>query len=96
MVDLKKIKNALDTGEVVLGYQNTIKSLLLSKPKLVIISGDTPQKMRESIEYYCSLSNVPLSQAKENATDLGSSLGRRHTVTALSVMDDGESTILEA
>ncbi|MBU0761938.1 MAG: 50S ribosomal protein L30e [Candidatus Altiarchaeota archaeon] len=96
MVDLKKLKNAVETGRVELGYNKTVKSVLMSTPKAVVLSGDIPKDMRQSIEYYCWLVSVPLIVAKENGLDLGSSLGRSHTITSLSILDEGDSSIVEA
>ena len=95
-VDIKQqLKTAIDTGKITMGSNKTIDSLLLDDPKLVLLASNCPRQQREAIAYYCRLSNTPCVTLKETSIEIGSSCGRPHPVSALSVIDEGESTILE-
>jgi large subunit ribosomal protein L30e len=92
----QQIRAAVETGKVVYGSEKTIEALLTAEPKMVVLSSDCPQIQKESINYYCTLANVPQISVKENAIDFGSSVGRPHPVAAMTILEEGESTILEA
>jgi large subunit ribosomal protein L30e len=95
-VDVKKQLNiAIESGKVLFGSNKTIDSLLNGKPKLVLLSSNIQKKQKETITYYCSLSNTPCVTLKESSIEIGSSCGRSHPISSLTVMDVGESSILE-
>lgn len=96
-MDVKtQINKALDTGEVALGSNKTVDVLLYGRPKMVLVAGNCPKVQRESIIYYAGLAKVPCVTLKETSSEIGSGCGRPHPVSALAVMDEGESAILEA
>jgi large subunit ribosomal protein L30e len=96
-VDVKKQLNiAIDTGEGILGSKKTIDSLLYGAPKMVFLAGNCPRQQKDSLQYYCRLAGVTCVALKENSMELGSSCGRPHPISALAVVDAGESTVLEA
>lgn len=95
-MDIKKqIKNAIETGEVLMGTKKAIDALLNREPKLIIIASNIPNEQKDSLQYYGMLAGIPVVMIKDDITELGSSLGRSHGVAALTVIDAGESTILE-
>jgi large subunit ribosomal protein L30e len=95
-VDVKKqINTAIDTGEVIYGANKTIDSILYGKPKLILLAGNCPRNQKEAINYYAKLANVKCVNLKESSTELGSACGRPHHLSALSILDEGDSTILE-
>jgi large subunit ribosomal protein L30e len=95
-VDVKKqINTAIESGNVIFGSNKTIDSLLLDRPKLVLLASNCPKSQRESIIYYSALSGVRCVTLKENSMELGSGCGRPHHLSALVVLDEGESSILE-
>ena len=96
-MDIKKQLNvAITTGKVALGSNQTINSLLHDNPKTVLISSNCPKEQRETITYYCKLANIHCTTLKENSAEIGSSCGRPHPISAVSILDQGESNILEA
>jgi large subunit ribosomal protein L30e len=95
-VDVKKqINTAIDTGKVEFGSNATIDALLYGKPKVILLSGNCPKEQKEAISYYASIANVKCAVLKESSIELGSACGRPHPLSALTVLDEGESTILE-
>lgn len=96
-VDVKKqLNTAITSGKVILGSNKTLEKLLNDQPKMVLLSGNCPKKQAESINYYCQIAKVPCVTLTESSMELGSACGRPHPISALSVMDEGDSTILEA
>jgi large subunit ribosomal protein L30e len=95
-VDVKRqLNNVMDTGKAVIGSNKTIDSLLHDKPKLVLLSSNCPKKQSETIYYYCSLANIKCVSLPETSIELGSSVGRPHPLSAMAILDQGESSILE-
>jgi large subunit ribosomal protein L30e len=95
-VDVKKqINTAIESGNVILGANKTIDALLFGKPKMVLMASNCPKSRREAITYYGTLSGVKCVTLKENSMELGSGCGRPHHLSALAVLDEGESSILE-
>lgn len=91
----KQLNIAIESGEVLFGSNKTIESLLNDKPKVVLLSSNIPKKQKESILYYCTLANTPCVTLKESSIEIGSICGRSHPISALAVMNSGESSILE-
>jgi large subunit ribosomal protein L30e len=95
-MDVKKqINTAMESGNVILGSNKTVDALLTGKPKLVLMASNCPKSQREAIAYYSALSGVKCVTVKENSMELGSGCGRPHHLSALAVLDEGESSILE-
>ncbi|MGB9844440.1 50S ribosomal protein L30e [Methanothermobacter tenebrarum] len=89
------IRVAVDTGNVILGSKKSIQNLKLGKGKLVIIAENAPEDVKEDVEYYAKLSNIPVYVYNGSSVELGSVCGKPFTVTTLLIQDPGDSTILE-
>jgi len=96
-MDVKnQLKVAIESGKVCLGSNKTVDSLLNDNPKLVLAANNCPKKKYETLSYYCGLSKVPLVNLPQTSLELGSGLGRPHPISAVAVLDEGDSQILEA
>lgn len=84
----------LKTGRVELGTKKVLSILLTGNPKLVLVSGNCPKEIKERVTYYARLANVPSSVVSESSIELGSVCGKPFPVSALAVMDVGDSDIL--
>ncbi|MFN3527710.1 MAG: 50S ribosomal protein L30e [Candidatus Altarchaeaceae archaeon] len=92
-MDLKtSLTTAIKTGKVVLGTNKTEKTLLIGSPKLVIVSDDNKDK--EKIKYFCKLGNVKCKILKISSISLGELCGKPFPVSALAIINPGESNIL--
>jgi large subunit ribosomal protein L30e len=89
------IRVAVDTGNVTLGSIKSIQALKLGKGKLVIIADNCPEEVREDVEQYSQLSDIPIHTYEGTSVDLGSICGKPFTVATMIVNDPGDSTILE-
>jgi large subunit ribosomal protein L30e len=96
MIDVNKaIATTAKTGKVLFGASSALKSAKTRKAKLIIVASNCPKNIREDIEYYCKLSNVPVSIYKGNSLDLGAVCGKPFEVSALTVKEPGDSDILK-
>lgn len=92
----KAIRMAVDTGEVKFGARDTIKDASSGKAKLIIISANCPKQTREAVDRNAKMSSVPVLVYDGSSIELGSLCGKPFPVSALSVIDAGNSNIMDA
>ena len=96
MIDINKaIATTVKTGKVLFGVNNAVRNAKTGKAKLIIVASNCPQKTRDDIEYYCKLSNIPVTIYDGTSIDLGAVCGKPFTVSALTVREPGDSDILK-
>ena len=96
MIDVNKaITTTAKTGKIQLGSSSALKSAKVKKAKLILLASNCPQKIRADIEYYCRLSEVPVSIFKGDSSDLGALCGKPFEVSALTIKEPGDSKILK-
>jgi large subunit ribosomal protein L30e len=96
MIDVDKaIATAVKTGKVVLGATEALRSAKTGKARLIVVASNSPPQIREDIDYYCKLSQVPVVSYKSNNVDLGMVCGKKFAVSALTVKEPGDSDILK-
>lgn len=96
MIDIDKaISTAVKTGKVSFGADSAVQSALTGKTKMIILAANCPKNVREDVEYYCRLSEVPLVTFKGTSLDLAAVCGKPFTVSALSIREPGDSEILK-
>jgi len=96
MVDLaRELKVALNTGKVVLGSRQTIKAILRGEAKLVVVAANAPPQIKADVEYYARLAQIPVITFPGSSWDLGAACGKPFKVSALAIIDPGESSIME-
>ena len=91
----RELRNVLKTGKAYLGVKQTIKALLHGRAKMVVIAENIPPEYRSRIDYYARLSNTPVIVYKGTSIDLGMILGKPFKISALAVIDEGTSRILD-
>nr|1W40_A Chain A, 50S RIBOSOMAL PROTEIN L30E [Thermococcus celer] len=95
MVDFAfELRAAQDTGKIVMGARKSIQYAKMGGAKLIIVARNARPDIKEDIEYYARLSGIPVYEFEGTSVELGTLLGRPHTVSALAVVDPGESRIL--
>ena len=96
MIDVNKaIATTAKTGKIQFGAKSSLKSAKTRKAKLIIFASNCPERIREEIEYYCSLSRIPVSIYNGDSLDLGAVCGKPFEISALSIREPGESNILK-
>ena len=56
-----RLQLVMKSGKYVLGYRQTVRKLISSKGKLIILSSNTPALRRSEIEYYATISKILIS-----------------------------------
>ncbi|MEM3030913.1 MAG: 50S ribosomal protein L30e [Candidatus Micrarchaeia archaeon] len=96
MVDFAKaIRMAVDSGKVEFGARRSLKLALHGKPKLLILAANAPRALRASLEGKAKAAGVPVKIYGGSSLELGSVCGKPHPVLALSILEPGNSPILE-
>lgn len=96
VIDINKaIATTVKTGKVLFGANNAVKSAKLGRAKLIIVAANCPQNVREDIEYYCKISEIPMVIYNGTSIDLGSACGKPFMVSALTIREPGDSDILK-
>jgi len=89
MIDVARaLKVAVDTGEVRFGLRSVRLAAKAGKARLVIVASNCPQEMT-------GLPAKVFSFAGTNA-ELGAACGKPFSVSALAILDPGDSNILSA
>jgi len=91
----RELKVVLKTGNVVLGSREVLKVISFGKGKLVIIASNCPELIKEQIEYYAKLSSIPVYHAPYTSMEIGEMCQRKHPISSLLVLEEGESEILK-
>jgi large subunit ribosomal protein L30e len=96
MIDVNKaITTTAKTGKIQFGASSALKNVKTKKAKLILLASNCPQSVREDIEYYCKLSEIPVSVYKGESSDLGALCGKPFDVSVLTVKEPGDSNILK-
>jgi large subunit ribosomal protein L30e len=91
----KAIRMAVDTGKVEFGSQRALKLALLGGAKLVIVSSNCPADVLADLRHFTKLSKVHIMDYRGTSVELGTVCGKPFPVSALSVVEQGDSNILE-
>lgn len=91
----KELKITVKTGKIILGSKRTIKALMLRKGVLAICSSNCPEEIKKRIHQYAKLSNLPIYTFPGTSLELGAALGKPFMVSALTIVDPGESEIIK-
>ncbi|ODV88959.1 hypothetical protein CANCADRAFT_132312 [Tortispora caseinolytica NRRL Y-17796] len=91
-----RLQLVVKSGKFTLGYKSTLKSIRTGKAKLIIVASNTPRLRVSELEYYCMLAGVPTYYFNGSNNDLGTACGRLFPVGVLSILEAGDSDILEA
>ncbi|MGC8567650.1 MAG: 50S ribosomal protein L30e [Candidatus Micrarchaeia archaeon] len=96
MADLAtNIRLAVDTGKVVIGARGVTESIKNGEAKLVIISSVNNEKTKMDILHDTTLAGIKVEEYTGNSMDLGTVCGKPYSVSALAIIDQGNSSILD-
>ena len=87
----RALRTAVLTGRVHLGKQQTVKSLRKNEVKLVIAAYNCTAKALEELKDF----KAPRFIFPGNNLELGSACGKPFPVSMVSILDPGESNILD-
>ncbi len=66
----------------------------LGKSKLILISSNCPPLRKSEIEYYAMLAKCEVVHYAGNNSQLGTACGKFYRVSAVSIVDGGDSDII--
>ncbi len=96
MIDIDKaISTAVKTGKVSFGSNSALQNAQTGRARMIIMASNCPQDLRQDVEYYCQLSEVPVVDYKGSSLDLAAVCGKPFTISALSIREPGDSEILK-
>ena len=85
----------MKSGEVLMGYKQTLKALRKGLVKMVLISSNCPRLRKTELEYYVLLSKGAVYNYSGTNLELGSAIGRLHKVSSIAILKEGDSDILK-
>jgi large subunit ribosomal protein L30e len=92
---IRAIQVAARTGSVEFGAREVKKLVLHGNAKAIVIAKNSPPELKRDLEYYAKLSNIPVLVFDGTSIELGSIIGRPHSVTVLAIINPGQSNILD-
>lgn len=91
----EELREVEKTGKVVLGLNETIKAVSSGDSELVILSSTCPADVEENVRDQAEENDVLLYLYPGGSEDLGLALGKPFLVSAMAVIEPGDSSILE-
>ncbi|MCL5412428.1 MAG: 50S ribosomal protein L30e [Candidatus Marsarchaeota archaeon] len=89
------IRLAVDSGKTALGFNSAIDSIRNSTAKLVIVASSGDQDSIREILHTAKIANVNVVKFEGNPVNLGAVCGKPFSVSVLSIIEPGNSSILE-
>merc|ERR1712055_200028 len=90
-----KLPLAIQTGEVLFGFRQCIKSLMSMKCKMIVVTSNLPPLRKRELEYYAYLNNnIPVYPFVGSNKELARSCAKFHRVGALAIINDGEADLI--
>lgn len=85
------LRRAIKTGKVILGQNETKENIEQKKAQLVVVAANCP---KEFVEYLSGNDQVKAHTFPGSSVQLGRACGKPFMVSALAVVEAGESDIL--
>jgi large subunit ribosomal protein L30e len=96
MADLaNNIRLAVDSGKVALGVNKVMDSIKKNDAKLVVVAAKNRQDILEDLQHISKISSIKTVVFNGNSMELGAICGKPYSVSALSIIEEGHSKILE-
>ncbi len=88
----RSLKLLVESGKVYFGVDQAKKAAKTKEAKMIVVSKNCPEEAFSGKKY----KNVPVYHFKGTSTELGAACGKPFAISALTVIDAGESDILDA
>jgi large subunit ribosomal protein L30e len=90
----RALRTAVQTGKVLIGTKETLRSIDEGKARLIVLANNTPDTWTSRIEQRAQERGVPLYRFAGSNGELGPACGKPFSVAALAVLEAGESDVL--
>lgn len=91
----RALRSATQTGTVILGLNETLRHILEKKAKLVIIATNAPEAAVAQVNAAAEKTKVPVYKYAGKNTELGPACGKPYSVAVLTVVEAGDSDVLQ-
>ncbi len=89
------LRLTLESGKVVLGHRQSLDHIKVGDIKAIIIASNARQDVKQDIDALAKESNIPVYIQKWTSLQLGTICGKPYPVSALGIISEGTSNILE-
>jgi large subunit ribosomal protein L30e len=89
----RSLRTVIATGKVLIGSDQTAKAVETGKAKMVILASNAPEG--DAIRAAASKKRVPVYAFDGMGTQLGPACGKPFAISALAVLDAGQSDVLQ-
>jgi large subunit ribosomal protein L30e len=89
------IASAVSTGKCKIGAKSSIDSVKKGEAKLVVVAANCPRDEYDDIERFAKLAGVKVARFEGTSWDLGETVGKPFMVSAIAVIEPGDSKILK-
>ena len=69
--DMKELRTLIQAGKAIVGADRTLKSLREKKIAKVFLARNCPQKVRDDLEHYAGLAEVPIIETGMSNEEFG-------------------------
>lgn len=90
-----QLRTTVDTGKVIFGTKETLRECLVGNPKIVVISKNIKNTVKKELEYYSRILKIKFLESPVSGIELGNACGKPFSITALTILDFGQSTIMD-
>jgi large subunit ribosomal protein L30e len=91
----RSLKVAATTGKVLIGTKETAEAIKGKKAKLIVLASNTPEDWKTKIETEAKSHHIPVYNFTGTSVELGTVCGKPFSVAALSILEAGESDVLQ-
>lgn len=97
MADISNdIRLAVDSGVTAVGARSVLRSIKGDKAKLIIVASKSEPEGRSDIEHLAKVAGISVIEYGGTPVDLGTLCGKPFSVSMLSIIEAGNSKILDA
>ena len=89
----KSLRQVVQTGEVHFGVRQAMRALRDRRARLIVVPENIPEATLDDLKSY---SQVPMVRFAGNNFELGTVCGKPFSVSALTVIEAGDSDILDS
>ena len=90
----QSVRLAVDSGKVELGLKKALKFSLIGGAKAIVVAKNCPGS--DELKNYCKGSKIPVLEFNGTSVELGAVCGKPFSVSVLTVVEEGNSDILQA
>ena len=90
-----EVRLLIKTGKVVIGAKRSIQAIKLGRAKGVVLVTKLPKRIESDVLYYAKVGGIKVVRFNGSSYDLGVAIGKPYPVSAIAILDPGDSSILE-